>query len=93
MDRFDLPGLGRPSQRLRRDLEELRGLAEVEPWLDPVLGRLEHRDPVVGAHRRDALAGPSIAVAGDKAVAVEDAGDQIVIGDEHELAYGGDDVG
>ena len=92
MDRFDLAGLGRPSQRLRRDVEELRGLLEVEPWLDPALGRLEHRDTVVGAHRRDALAGPSVAVASDEAVAVEDAGDQIVTGDAHEVAYGGDDV-
>ena len=71
---------------------QLRGLAEVEPWLDPVLGRLEHRNTVVGAHRRDALAGPAIAVARDKAVAVEDAGEQIVIGDEHELTYGRNDV-
>ncbi len=47
----------------------------------------------MGAHRRHALAGPSIAVAGDEAVAVEDACNQIVTGDEHELAYGGDDVG
>ena len=93
MDGFDLAGFGREPQRLGRDLQELRGVAEVEPGLDPVVGGLEHRDAVVRPHRGDALAGPAIAVAGLEAVAVEDAGDQIVIGDQHQLAHGCDDVG
>ena len=93
MDGFDLSGFGCQPERLGRDLEELCGIAEVEPGFDPVLGRLEHGDAVVRAHRRDALAGPAIAVAGLQAIAVEDAGDQIVAGDQHQLTHGCDDVG
>ena len=40
MDCFDLAGFGGEPQRLRRDLQELRGLAQVEPRLDPILGGL-----------------------------------------------------
>ncbi|MFK4654303.1 hypothetical protein ABIF97_004237 [Bradyrhizobium japonicum] len=46
MDGFDLADFGQP-ERLGRDLQELCGLAKVEPWLDPVLRGLEHRDVVV----------------------------------------------
>jgi hypothetical protein len=52
-----------------------------------------HWNLMVRAHRRDAFAGPSIAIAHDEAVAVEDSGNQIIIGDEHELANGGNDIG
>ena len=38
MDGFDLAGFGRQPQRLGRDLQELCGVAEVEPGLDPVIG-------------------------------------------------------
>lgn len=47
---------------------------------------------MVRAQRGDALAGPTVAVAGLEAIAVEKAGYQIVAGDQHQLAYGGDDV-
>ena len=30
---------------------------------------------------------------GDETVAIEDAGDDIILGDQHELTHGGDDVG
>ena len=93
MDGFDLAGLRRQPQRLGRDLQELGGVAEVEPGLDPILRRPEHRDAVVRAHGGDAFAGPAITVAGLEAVAVENAGDQIVAGDEHQLTHGCDDVG
>ena len=93
MDGFDLAGFGRQPERLGRDLQELCGVAEVEPGLDPVLGGLEHRDVVVRAHGCDALAGPAIAVARLEAVAVEEAGNQIVAGDQHQLTHGLDDIG
>jgi hypothetical protein len=47
MDRFDLSGFSRQPERLGCDLQDLCGVAEVEPRLDPVLCRLEHRDAVV----------------------------------------------
>jgi hypothetical protein len=41
----------------------------------------------------DALAGPAIAVACLEAVAVEEAGNQIVAGNQHQLTHGLDDIG
>src|SRR5258708_39856637 len=43
--------------------------------------------------RADPLPCPAIAVAGHQAVPVEDAGNQIIIGDENQLADGGEHVG
>ena len=43
--------------------------------------------------RGDPLPCPAIAVAGHQAIPVEDAGNQIIIGDENQLADGGEDVG
>src|SRR5258708_8266795 len=86
MESFDLTGFGCPPERLGSDPQELSRLAEVQPWLDPVFGGLEHRDAVIRSHRGDALTGPSVAVAGLKTVAVSNAGDQIVIGNDDELA-------
>jgi hypothetical protein len=93
MDCLDLSGFRGKPQRLGRNLEKLRGVAQVEPWLYPVLGGLEHRDAIVRPHRCHTLAGPSVAIAGLQAIAVEDAGDHVVIGDEYELAHGGDRIG
>src|SRR3954447_10764590 len=45
----------------------------------------------VWQRRRDALAGPPIAVAGLKTIAVEDAGDQVVVGDQGQLTHGFED--
>jgi hypothetical protein len=45
------------------------------------------------AQRGDAFARPAVAVAGEEAVPVQDAGDEIVAGEEHQLPHGGDDVG
>src|SRR3982074_2353968 len=93
MDCLDLSDFRGQPQRLGRNLQELRGVAQVEPWLYPVLGGLEHRDAIVRPHRCHTLAGPSVAIAGLQAIAVEDAGDHVVIGDEYELAHGGDRIG
>jgi hypothetical protein len=92
MDGLDLAGFRREPERFGRDGQELRRIAEIEPRLDPVFGRFVHGNAVMGAQRGDALAGPSIALAGNKAIPVQDCGDEIVIGDQHELANGGDHV-
>jgi hypothetical protein len=89
----DLASLRRQPQRLGRDLQELGGVAEVEPGLTPILRRAEHWDAIVRAHGGDAFAGPAITVTRFEAIAVEKAGDQIVAGDEHQLTHGFDDVG
>ena len=89
MDRLDFTDLHRQSERLRRDVQEARGLAEIEPRLMPVFGWLVHRDAVMRAQRGDALARPTVAMTCDKAIPVQDAGDEIVTGDEHKLANGG----
>src|SRR5258705_7387135 len=93
MDCLDLSGFRGKPQRLGRNLQKLRGVAQVEPWLYPVLGWLEHWDAIVRPHRCHTLAGPPVAIAALQAIAVEDAGDQVVISDEHELAHGGDYIG
>jgi hypothetical protein len=40
----------------------------------------------------DPLSGPTVTVAGRQPIAIEDAGDQVVTGDEDEFAYGFDDI-
>lgn len=52
----------------------------------------EDRDLMMRPVRGDPLACPSIAVAGHQSIAVEDTGNQIIIGDEHQLADGRDDI-
>ena len=47
----------------------------------------------MGAQRGDACACPAIAMSRDQAVAVQDAGDEVVVGDQHQLMHGGDNVG
>ena len=49
MEGFDLAGLSGQAERLGRDLQELCGVAKVEPGFDPVIGWLEDRDVVMGA--------------------------------------------
>ena len=43
--------------------------------------------------RRNSFPGPAIAVSGHQAVAVENAGDQVVIGNQHQVPDGRDDIG
>jgi hypothetical protein len=47
MDCLDLSGFRGKPQRLGRNPQKLRGVAQVEPWFYPVLGGLEHRDAIV----------------------------------------------
>src|SRR5271166_4490445 len=85
MDGLDLARFRSQSEGLGRDLEQMRGLAEIEPWLVLIFGRLVHRNAVMRPQGSDAFARPSIAMARNKAIPVEDAGDKVVIGDEDEL--------
>ncbi len=82
MASVDLAGLGCQPQRLRSDLQNARGVGEIEPGFDAICGGFEHRNAMVRTQRGDALAGPAIAVAGFQSVAVEEASDQIVSGDQ-----------
>src|ERR1700722_5577089 len=92
MDGFDLAAFSGQAERLGRDLQELCGVAKVEPGFDPVIGGAAYREGGVGAERCDALAGPAIAVARLEAVAVEEAGNQIVADDQHQLTHGLDSI-
>ena len=93
MNRGDLASFRRQSQGFGRDLEKPRGSAEIEPRLDPVISGFEHWDAVMRAQRCDALPRPTVAVASNKAIPIEDAGDEIVIGDQHQLADSRNHIG
>ncbi len=69
-------------ERLRRDAEKPGSVAQVEPRLDSIRLRPVDGNPVMRSQRRHPLAGPAIAMAGGQPVPVEDAGDQIIVGDE-----------
>lgn len=92
MNAFNFSGFGSQSECLRRYTETARGPAQIEPWFDPVRRWAEDRDFVIRPERGDPPAGPAIA-AGHQPVPVEDAGDQIIIGDEHQLPNRRDDIG
>ena len=93
MNGLDLASFGGKPERLGADAEKRGRFGQIEPGLDAVRSRAIDRDLVVRPQRGHALARPTIAVASDKSVPVQNAGNQIIIGDEHELPDGGDDVG
>ena len=93
MDGFDLASFGRQPQSLGCDLQELCGLTQVKPGLDSIWRGLKHGNAVIGTHRGDAFARPSVAVACLKAVAVEKASDQVIASNEHQLTHCFDDIG
>src|SRR5260221_12420179 len=90
---LDLAGFSGQAESIGSDLQDRCSITKVKPRLDPVLRGLEHWDVVIRAHRCDALAGPTIAVARLEAVAVEKSGNQIVAGDQHQLTHGLNDIG
>ncbi|WP_292176116.1 hypothetical protein [Mesorhizobium sp.] len=92
MNAFDLARLGGEPEGLRCNAEKARRLVQVKPRLFAVRRWPEDRDLMMRPVRGDPLACPSIAVAGHQSIAVEDAGNQIIIGDEHQLADGRDDI-
>src|ERR1700692_2061537 len=93
MPPFDLAGFGGEPKRLRCNAEQTRSLVQIKPWLVPVWRRPKNRDLMMGPEGGDPLPCPAMAVAGHQAVPVEDAGDQVIIGDENQLADGGEHVG
>src|ERR1700738_1357043 len=93
MPPFDLARFGGEPKRLRCNAEQTRRLVQIEPWLVPVWRRPKDPDLIMRPERGARLPCPAIAVAGHQAVPVEDAGDQIIIGDENQLADGGEHVG
>src|SRR5690606_32459716 len=93
MDTLDLAGFGGEPQRLGCYAEEARGLVQVEPRLVPMRCRPEDRDRGMRSVRRDPLPGPAIAMPSYQAVAVENASDQVVAGDQHQLPNGRNDIG
>src|SRR5262249_9625711 len=90
---LDLISFRRNPECFRRHLKKPRGIVEVKPRFDSVVSRLVDGDAVIGAQRGDTLARPAIAIAGHQPVPVQDAGDEIVVGDQHQLAYGGNHIG
>ena len=93
MNRLDFTGLGGQSQRSGRDTEKPRGFVEIQPRFDSVVGGFVDGNTVVRAQRCYALTGPAVAVAGHQSVPVQDAGNESVVSDQHELAYRGNHVG
>jgi hypothetical protein len=93
MNRFDFTSFRRQSESSGRDMEKPRGFAEIQPRFDPVFGGLVDGNAVVRAQRRDALTRPAIAIACHQSVPVQDAGDESVIGDQHQLSYRGNHIG
>src|SRR5215213_1287454 len=91
--RLDLGAFGGEPQRLWADAEMGGRLGQVEPGLDGIIGRAMDRDLVMRAKRRHALARPAVAVACGQLVSVQQSGDEIVVGDQHEVPDGGNDVG
>src|SRR4249920_3033867 len=93
MEGVSLPAFGGEPERLLADAEELGRPGQVQPGFDAVCGRAPHRDAMVGAQRRPTLAGPTIAMTREELVAVQNARNEIVIGDAHQQPNGGDYVG
>ena len=57
-----------------------------------LLSRTIDRDLVMRSKRRHSFPGPAIATARGQLVAIEDTGNQFIIGDQDKLSNGGDDV-
>src|SRR6516162_1157742 len=90
---LDLISFRRNPECFRRHLKKPRGIVEVKPRFDSVVSRLIDGNAVIGSQRGDTLARPAIAIAGHQPVPVQDAGDEIVVSDQHQLAYGGNHIG
>lgn len=93
MNTLDVAGLGGESEGFCCNAEQARGVGQVEPGFDAVRSRAEHRDLVMRPERGDPFAGPSVSMAGQQAVSVEDSCNQIVGGDKDKLTYRRDDLG
>jgi hypothetical protein len=88
MNAFDLARLGGEPEGLRCNAEKARRLVQVEPWLFAVRRWPEDRDLMMRPVRGDTFACPAIAVAGHKSIAIANASDHIIAGDQHQLGAG-----
>lgn len=79
---LEIPPLRREPQGAGRHAGDSGRPTEVEPGFDPILRLTIDRDAIVGPKARDALPGPSVAVARLQAVAIEDTSDDVVSGDQ-----------
>jgi hypothetical protein len=93
VERIDLASFCGQLQSSWRDADECRCVAKVEPGLNTIVGRPMHRDSVLRAERSHLLADPSIAVACLNAVAIEQTGYDIVLGNKGKLTNRFNDVG
>ena len=93
MHRLNLTCLRRQPERSRRDLEKPRCFAEIQPRFDAVVGRVVDGDAVMRAQRGDTLTRPAVAVTSQQSVPVQDTGNEVVIGDQRQLAHRGDNIG
>ena len=93
MNAFDLARFGVEPKCFWCNTEKARRLVQVEPRLDPIWRQPKDRDLMMRPERGDALACPSIAVAGHETIPIEDAGNQIIIGDQHQFPDSRDDIG
>jgi hypothetical protein len=93
MDRIDLTRCGCQPERLGTYVKKSSCPCEVEPRLDPVGCRTIDKDAMVGSKRSDALTRPAIVVTGPQLIPIKNARDEIVVGDEHQLPDGIDDIG
>ena len=92
MGAVDLAPFGGQPQCLGADLKMCRGLGQVEPFGLLVLGRTVNRNLVMRSERSHALPRPTIAMACGELVAVENAGNQIVISNPDQKPNRRDDV-
>jgi hypothetical protein len=90
--RTDLASFCGEPQSSWRDAGESRCVTKVEPRLNTIVGRPMARDPVLRAERSHLLADPSIPVACLNAVAIEQTGYDIVLGDKGKLVHRLNDV-
>ena len=81
------------SKGARRDSDEGGRLAKIEPGVEPVRCLAIDRDTIAGSQRGHAFAGPTIAVPCLQTVAVENACDDVVLGDQRQCAHSLDDIG
>ena len=73
---FDFARFGGEPERLRCNAEQTRRLVQIKPWLVAIRRRPKDRDLMMRPERGDPIPCPAIAVAGDQAIPVEDAGNQ-----------------
>jgi hypothetical protein len=93
MGRVDFTRFGGKAEHFGADVQKSGCLCEIEPGFDAIGSGTIDRNPVMRPERRHALARPTIAVAGDNFVSIQNTGDEIVAGEQNEFSDGGDYIG